>query len=507
MGKRSKHFLLLAKSLDPSKRASLESQLYEEIRTAIIEGLYRPGMRLPSTRVLASDLGISRNTAANAFDQLAAEGYLRGRVGSGTYVAGTLPDAFFHANSERSALPQPRSPQAASHRLAKWQALGKYFPPVNPVPFRHGLPALDEFPARLWGQIAARRYRNLPAGLLGYGTPAGYAPLRKVLADYLAISRSVRAQHEQIIIVGGGSQQALYLATQLLLEAGDAAWIEDPGYLGARSTLEAAGAQLVPIPVDDQGIQIGAGIRTRTTPKLIYVSPSNQYPLTVTMSLARRMELLEFAHRSGAWIVEDDYDSEFRYRSRPIPALQGLGHHNRVIYIGTFSKLLIPTLRLGFIVAPPELVDGFTALNGLITRNPPAIEQLVLTDFIEQGHLGRHIRRMRMLYLERQNYFLDVAAREVDGLLELNAAPAGTHLIGWLPHGAPDVTWANAAHGAGVETMPLSKYCLRRAQRGGLVLGYAAYGRAATRSALQKLSAALCPLVGKELWSRPNPHP
>jgi GntR family transcriptional regulator / MocR family aminotransferase len=500
--KRTAHFVLLAKSLlrsspgrsslGRSKSGSLEFQLYEEIRGGIVSGRFRAGMRLPSTRVLASDLEVARNTVANAFEQLATEGYVRSRVGSGTYVAEALPDAFFRVNSGRSA--QGKSVQqhgVRSRPLQKWLELAKYFPEVKPTPFRHGLPALDEFPLRLWGQIAARRYRRLPRELLGYGVPGGYGPLRRAIASYLAISRSVQAEPEQVIIVGGGSQQALYLATQLLLEAGDRAWIEDPGYLGARSTLLAAGAKLVPVSVDEQGIQVAAGIRTRTIPKLIYVSPSNQYPLTVTMSLARRMELLEFARRSRAWIIEDDYDSEFRYLSRPIAALQGLGRDNRVIYIGTFSKLMMPTLRVGFVVAPPELVDAFAAFNGLISRNPPAIEQVILTDFIEQGHLGRHIRRMRMLYLERQNYFLELAGRDLNGLVELKAAPAGTHLIGWLPKGALDTVWARAAGSVGVETMPLSKYCLVPMKRDGLVFGYAAYGRAATRLGIERLAGAL----------------
>ena len=492
MVRRSAHFVFLTKSLDRSRRTSLESQLYAEIRDAIVAGRFRAGSRFPSTRVLASDLGISRNTVSNAFEQLTAEGFLCSRVGSGTYVAESLPDLFLRATEQPGPSRKVAGRQGGcSRRIRKWQDFAKYFPLVPSVPFRHGLPALDEFPTKLWGQIAARRYRRLPADLLGYGAPSGYEPLRRAIASYLAISRSVQADADQVIIVGGGSQQGLYLTTQLLLEKGDTAWIEDPGYLGARSTLLAVGARLVPVPVDEGGIRVEAGIRTRTRPRLIYVSPSNQYPLTVTMSLARRLELLEFARRSGSWIIEDDYDSEFRYHSRPIAALQGLRKDNRVIYVGTFSKLMIPGLRLGFVVAPPELVDGFTALNGLICRNPPALEQLILTDFIEEGHLARHVRRMRVLYLERQNYLCEIAERELSGLLELKAAPAGTHLVGFLPFGARDVAWAKAASDAGVETLPLSKYYLGRVPRGGLIFGYAAYGRAATRLGVQKLAAGL----------------
>jgi len=496
MGRRSAHFVFLAKSLDRSKTTSLELQLCAELRDAIVTGRLCRGTRVPSTRVLASDLGISRNTAANAFEQLTAEGYLRSRVGSGTFVADSLPDSFLRAGRPRSSGRAPaQSGISELPRGRKWARLPNYFPRVKPVPFRHGLPAIDEFPIKLWAQIAARRYRHMPRELLGYGATGGYTPLRRAIASYLAISRSVQADPDQIIILSGGSQQGLFLTAQVLLERGDTAWIEEPGYLGARSTLLAAGARLVPIPVDDEGIQVATGIRTATQPRVIYVSPSNQYPLTVTMSLSRRLELLELARSSGAWVIEDDYDSEYRYHSRPIAALQGLGKHNRVIYVGTFSKLLVPALRIGFLVAPPQLVEAFTAFNGLMNRTPPAFEQLILTDFIEEGHLARHVRRMRMLYLERQNYLCETASRELDGLLELKPAPAGTHLVGFVPPGAQDAVWARAAAAADIETIALSNYYMRRVPRGGLILGYAAYGREATRSAIQKLGKALRPLT------------
>jgi GntR family transcriptional regulator/MocR family aminotransferase len=293
------------------------------------------------------------------------------------------------------------------------------------------------------------------------------------------------------VIVVAGSQQALYLATQVLIDPGDAAWIEDPGYLGARSTLLAAGARLIPVSVDSEGINVSQGLRSEPRPKLIYVSPSNQFPLTITMSLARRVELLECAHRCGAWIIEDDYDSEFRYQSRPVAALKGLGNSSRLIYVGTFSKLLIPTLRLGFVVAPPDMIDAFNALNALISRHPPSLEQVVLADFINEGHLGRHVRRMRSLYLERQEYFREMAEQKLGGLLELNPAGAGTHLIGWLPRGAKDQVVARNAAEAGVEVRPLSSYYVSRPSRAGLVLGYAAFDRSETDAAMRKLASVL----------------
>jgi GntR family transcriptional regulator/MocR family aminotransferase len=332
--------------------------------------------------------------------------------------------------------------------------------------------------------------RDLDRELLNYGHPSGYWRLRKAISSYLAIARSVHCAPEQVII-HAGSQQALYLAAQILLDPGETAWIEDPGYLGARSALIAAGAKLVPVPVDEQGLNVSKGIKRNPNPKLIYVTPSNQYPLTITMTLSRRMELLAHANRSGAWIIEDDYDSEFRYEKHPIAALQGLDKNDRVIYIGTFSKLLVPTLRLGFLVVPPVLVDAFSAAIALISRSSPAVEQAVLADFIEEGHLGRHIRAMRMLYMERQIYFREIARRELDDLIEVRPTNAGTHLIGWLPAGDDDSVASAAAARQGVLTMPLSMYCLKTPARGALILGYASFEKHETAIGIQKLATGL----------------
>jgi GntR family transcriptional regulator/MocR family aminotransferase len=293
------------------------------------------------------------------------------------------------------------------------------------------------------------------------------------------------------VVIVAGSQQAIYLTAQVLLDPGDNAWIEDPGYLGARGALLAAGASLVPVPVDEHGLIVSKGIKLSDTARLIYVTPSNQYPSTVTMSLSRRLELLEWAARSDAWIIEDDYDSEYRYKKRPVAALQGLDKYGRVIYLGTFSKLLAPTLRLGYLIVPPELVDAFSATSALISRHPPSIEQAVLADFMNQGHLGRHIRRMRTLYMERQEEFVESANRELAGLLEIRPPEAGTHIIGWLPEQMDDRIAATAAAEQAVETKPFSAYCLKSKRRGGLVLGYAAFTKNQIRRGMQELAKAL----------------
>ena len=491
MAKKSKNFVLATISVDRSSEKLLHLQVYHELRNALISKRFRAGGRLPSTRTLADELGISRNTIISAYDQLVAEGYLDCRVGSGTYVTDALPDDILWLNAEqKQALPGFGRSEAISNRGKKLAGFAPFFAAVTPKPFRHGLPALDEFPLELWTRLTSRRLRRLPRQLLGYGDPLGHRPLREAIASYLSQSRAVRCDPERIIIVAG-SQQALYLTAQVLLDPGDSVWIEDPGYLGARGALMAAEARLVPVPVDEQGLIVSRGVKLNKDAKLIYVTPSNQYPSTVTMSLSRRHELLEWSARSGAWVIEDDYDSEFRYKNRPVAALQGLDRYGRVIYLGTFSKLLAPTLRIGYLVLPPELVDVFSSTSSLITRHPPTLQQVVLTDFIEQGHLARHIRRMRGLYLERRNELVAACNRELGGLVDITPPDAGTHLIAWLPDGMDDRIASRAAAEQGVETKPFSDYSLRSTGRGGLVLGYGAFGKKDIRTGMQRLARAL----------------
>jgi GntR family transcriptional regulator/MocR family aminotransferase len=492
MVKGSRNLLLTAISLDRANcRTPLHQQLYHEFRNAIVSRRFRSGTRLPSTRALAEDLGVSRNTITNAFDQLIAEGYLEGRVGSGTYVTDALPDEMLWLLAGRDKVERRLSRGSVLSRRGKRMAgIAPFFPPVKPIPFRHGLPALDEFPLRLWNQLMGKRLRNLPRELLGYGDTAGYWPLREAIASYLAASRAVRCEPSQVIVVAG-SQQAIYLTALVLLDPGDPVWIEDPGYLGARGALLAADARLVPVPVDEQGLSASVGASLNKRARLVYVTPSNQYPSTVTMSLSRRLELMEWAHRAGAWIIEDDYDSEFRYKSRPIAALQGLDKYGRVIYLGTFSKLLAPSLRLGYLVLPPELIDAFSAASALITRHPPSAQQVVLADFISQGHLARHIRRMRTIYMERQAELIEAARRKLAGLLEITPPEAGTHLVGWLPWEIVDRIAVTKAAEQGVEAKAFSTYCIEASGRGGLVLGYGAFTKKEIRAGMQRLATAL----------------
>jgi GntR family transcriptional regulator/MocR family aminotransferase len=479
--------------LDRGSSIPLHRQLYEGLRAAILGGRLRAGTRLPSTRALALELHVSRNTVMGAFLQLLAEGYLEARVGSGTYVADSLPESMLRATArvdrgEESAgdgrALSRRGEEIASARASTSRDRGV------PRAFRTGVPALEEFPSRVWGRLAGRIWRNPPRGLLGYGDPAGYRPLREEIAAYLEAARAVRCEWEQVIVVSG-SQQALDLAARVLLDPGDAAWVEDPGYAGARGALISAGAHIVPVPVDGEGLEISAGVERAVEARLAYVSPSHQYPLGATMSLSRRLELLAWASRAGSWVLEDDYDSEYRYTGRPLEALQGLDTEGRVIYLGTFSKVLSPALRLGYLVVPPDLVGPFTAARELADRHSPLVEQAVLARFIAEGCFARHIRRMRVLYAERQAALVEAAARDLQGLLDVRGAEAGMHLVGWLPEGADDREAANRAAAKGVEATALSCYGIEPLHRGGLLLGYSAVGEDEIRAGVRRLEAAL----------------
>jgi GntR family transcriptional regulator/MocR family aminotransferase len=483
----------VAIALDGGARTTLQRQLYEGLRGAILAGRLAPGRRLPSTRSLAKDLAVSRNTVAAVFGQLVAEGYAEARVGSGTIVTRALPQNLIHVSSPHGSdngRGTPRSRPVISRRgrsLSKARA-GSGFTALRP--FRPGWPALDQFPLDLWWRLAARIGRRLGRHLLGYGEAAGYEPLRKAIAEYLAVSRGVRCTEEQVVVTSG-SQQGLFVAAQVLLDPGDTVWVEDPAYPGTRSALQAAGARLVAIPVDADGIDVRFGESRVRVPRLVAVTPSHQYPVGVTMTLARRLELLRAARRWHAWILEDDYDSEFRYSSRPIPALQGLDTDNRVIYLGTFSKTLFPALRLGYAVVPSHLLDTFTAARSVLDVHSPLLEQAVLAEFITAGYFERHLRRMRNLYEERQRVFVTEARRHLAGLLELVPSGAGLQCVGWLAPGLDEQAVKRAAAAHDVEVTPVSAFATRRLARPGLLLSFGGFDPSQIRAGMQRLAAAL----------------
>jgi GntR family transcriptional regulator/MocR family aminotransferase len=482
---------------DKNSAMPLYRQIYEAIRRAILSGDFVARVRLPATRLLAEQLGVARMTVVNAYEQLLAEGYIEGKAGSGTYVAATLPEELVRVREEQSLQSKesarPRKPSLS--RRGKWlastsvatlcvQADGKQYA------FQNGMPAVDEFPFKLWAQLTARRLRNPPPELLGYGDPAGYFPLRSGIAAHLKSSRAVQCDADQVIIVAG-TQQALDLTARILIDPDDIAWFEDPCYPGARNAFLSAGAKVIHIPVNDEGFDLASAIKRYKRARLVYVTPSHQFPLGVTMSLARRLALLEWAKRSDAFIIEDDYNSEYRYAGRPLASLQGLDTDGRVIYIGTFSKTIFPSLRLGCIVVPKDLTGAFIAARALIDRHSPSLDQAILADFINEGHFARHIRRMRALYEERQNILVAAAQRELKGLVEVAPAEAGMHLVGWLPKKVNDREASEKAARYGVEVSPLSAYSTNPLSRGGLVLGYTAVNSRQIKDGVKRLSKAL----------------
>lgn len=439
----------------------LRERLCAALRGAIRRGELGQGARLPSTRMLAADLAISRVTAEAAYAQLESEGYLTRRVGHGTVVSIAAPAAPAPAPA-RGELAQAR----LSRRGAAIVATGGCVDPREPRAFCAGSPDLRAFPVETWRQITARQLRRHGAQLMGYGDPQGYAPLRAAVAAYLAQSRGVRCDSDQVVILTS-SQQALQLLATLLLDPGDSVHLEEPGYLGARNAFASAGARIVPLPVDAEGATLPAGAA-----RLTYLTPSHQYPLGVTLSLARRLALLDAAEQQGGWIVEDDYDSEFRYDARPLPAMQGLDRHGRVIYLGTFSKVLFPSLRLAYAVLPPALVEPLVRTRTVMDGHSAQLAQAVTAEFIAHGHFARHLRQMRLLYASRRALLLERLRVEGISWLTPLAGSGGLQLAATLPPGS-EATLTRQAAALGIATPSLSSLHMLGEGEGWL-LGYAA---------------------------------
>jgi GntR family transcriptional regulator / MocR family aminotransferase len=462
----------------PAPDVPLYQALYTHLRAAILSRELQGGMKLPSTRALAEELNISRNTVLNAYRQLLAEGYLEGREGSGTFVSHLLPEQLLAAPPASRARKSARSSQAKTSRpvfseRAKAQ-IAVSQPPSDgklPRPFTPEAPALDVFPYQLWSRLVVRHVRHLPVNMYVYQDSAGYGPLREAIAAHVAVSRQVHCAPEQVMIVPG-SQGALDLAARMLINAGDPVWLEDPGYSGARGAFVGAGAQIIPVPVDQEGLVVDIGVARSPQARLVYLTPSHQFPLGVTMSLPRRLALLDWAKRANAYLIEDDYDSEFRFGTRPLATLQGLDDAERVIYIGTFSKVLFPSLRIGYMVLPPALVDPFLKVRRLIDIHSPMLQQAVLADFMSEGHFTRHLRRMRTVYAERRGTLLQ-AARELP--LEIDSAEAGIHCVGWLLDGKNDRRLASRAADFDLNLTPISNFSIEPLPRKGFLLGYGGY--------------------------------
>ncbi|TAM32189.1 MAG: PLP-dependent aminotransferase family protein [Paraburkholderia sp.] len=471
----------LSAQLDKDSAEPAYRQLLQLMQQAILTGRLAPGTKLPSSRTLALDLGVARNTVLHVYDQLSAEGYVISSTGSGTYVADTRPDsaavglrppAGANASAEAGSTPAgaacPRGDMSvrgqrlideAGVSAKQWGA------------FMPGVPDVAEFPSRTWSRLQSRLWRSASHDLLTYAPGGGYRPLRRALSDYLRVARSVRCSPDQIIITTG-IHQSMDLAVRLLADVGDRAWVEEPCYWGARSVLQSSGLKLAPIPIDDEGLNPGEADLCEP-PRIALVTPSHQYPLGMVMSLARRRMLLEYARQHKVWIIEDDYDSEFRYGSRPIASLQGLDNADRVIYVGSLGKMLFPGLRIGYMVVPERLAATFRTGVAELYREGQLMQQAVLAEFIMDGYLTSHVRRMRTLYGERRQLLIDAVTRHFGDALPVMGDEAGLHFVLGLPAHCDDRAVTADALNNGVIVRPLASYYSRTQERKGILTGYA----------------------------------
>ncbi len=442
-------------------------RVYETIRRAITEHVLPANSRLPSSRSLAADLNLSRNTILAAFDQLLDESYVAAKTGSGTYVVYNQPDDF--VKNQRAINP----PNIEGNIGLSRRGLAVADSPNNNEvqPFTPGEDDYSRFPIALWRRLLNRQWRALNPTLLDSSHDGGYLPLRQAIADYLRVSRAVNLTVDQVLITSG-TQQSIDLCARLLTDHNDCAWVENPCYWAARRVLEVNGLQLYPVPVDSEGLA-PTNADFRVKPRLIYTTPSHQYPKGMVMSYGRRRLLLDYTHNSGAWIIEDDYDSEFRFEGRPISSLQGMDQHGRVLYLGTFSKVMYPGIRLGYMVIPTQLVDSFK--NGLYELQRPGqvMIQAALADFIEEGHFASHIRRMRQTYAERRRLLQTSLAPIADAGARLSPVDSGLHLVVEFDDNIDDVAVAEMAAKHGLRVYPLSNYCVGEKHEKGLIIGYA----------------------------------
>lgn len=459
-------------AIDRKALPPLHKQIYDGFRAAIVGGNLHPGQRIPSTRVLAVELGVSRFPVLNAYAQLLAEGYFESRVGAGTVISTSLP--------EQTTRVVPAAAESEIHYAGPRPVARRisHFPYVEANPwqrgsgaFRVGQVALDQFPLKVWSNLVARHCRNVDAASIHYRNPMGSETFRQTIARYLRTARSVRCDASQIMIVNG-SQQAIEITARVLLNPGDRVWMEEPGYWLARSVFALAGCRLVPVPVDEQGLSVEAGIEMSRRARAAFVTPSHQFPLGVTMSASRRFQLLEWAHNTGSWVIEDDYDSEYRFESLPIASLQGLDSNARVIYIGTFSKVLFPSLRLGYIVIPADLVERFIAVRLTMDISPPDFFQHVIAAFMNEGHFARHLRRMRVLYREQRTALVNCIGEELGPLVEVLGSEAGMHLSLAMTGKISDLKIAERAARQNLWLWPLSPYYSGKTSRSGFVLGF-----------------------------------
>lgn len=491
MVKRAGGSLLLSIRVDHSSAQPVSTQLCIALREMILTGGFSAGDRLPATRTLAADLGLSRTTIIEVFSRLEAEGLIESRIGSGAFVSAALGTR--RTRPAKGTKPdQPPAPPRLSTVMA--QAVERFAArrrlPHAPGAFTTALPAFDVFPMAQWARLSAKFLRAGRNEVMGYGDPNGLPQLRRAVASHLRANRGVTCDPEQIFIVGG-AQQAFHLIGTMLLNPGEKVWFENPGAIGARNSLIAAGAELVPVPVDREGLRVDEGLRLAPRFRLAFVTPSHQQPLGSVMSLKRRLALLTAAGQAGAWVVEDDYDGEFFFGGRPPPTLKSADTTGQVIYVGTFSKSLFPALRLGYVLAPPALVDTFSTVMSRFLPGVPSHTQGMVAAFVDEGHFAAHVRRMRHIYQERHAALMHAAARQLGGLLDVVPAHSGLHTVGYLAPGLNELQVSMDAEQQGLTVSPIGRFAIKPLALNGLVLGYGSVPPAAIETGVATLARVL----------------
>jgi GntR family transcriptional regulator/MocR family aminotransferase len=474
MGKITPQILVTFISIDKKQGSTIHNQLYDQLKNGVYEGMLRSGERMPSSREMSKEFKISRNTVLQVFEQLTMEGYFEAKTGSGTFISNNVDK--FSRSKGRLAHPA----QKPEHSTAKPYGLNSAFKghasAFEPVrPFQQSVPLIPEFPFHTWARISAGVLKKMNLLHLSYDDAQGYLPLRKALCDHLRISRSINCDPENMVVVNG-TRQALHLTAEMLLNKGDQCWMEDPGYAGAKSAMQRFGGRICPVPIGNNGIDLDYAMHNYPKAKLAYITPSHQFPMGDTMALSERIKLLNWAEKNRMWIIEDDYDSEFRYNSRPIPALQSMDNNGNVIYIGNLSKVLLPALRLGYMVFPSNaMARQFTTGKSAIDGQSNIINQAVITEFIRQGHFSRHIRRMRLLYKKAQDDLVSLINQHLKTWLIPAPVEAGMHLVAWLPLNINAEIIANEASKEGIIMSALSQHSIKFNHSNGLILGFSGF--------------------------------
>jgi GntR family transcriptional regulator/MocR family aminotransferase len=462
-------------------------QIYDQVRGAIVQSALKPGDRLPSSRDFAQRLGVARASVVAAYDLLLAEGYAVGRPGSGTYVSTDLSGV---AELKPPADAAPRSPSVVPDRVRDLDEVVLPPPQADQRLFTSGRTLLDARAMDAWSRSTRRALRTLDPVHFGYSDPRGDKALRAAICDYLRAARGVICEPDQVIVTAG-AQHAVDIAARVLLKEGDRVWMEDPGYPATRHALAAMGADIFHTPVDRSGVVVAAGVEAAPQARVAFVTPSHQYPLGMTLSMGRRMELLAWARAAGAWIVEDDYASEFRYSGPPLESLQGLDGGERVIYVGTLNKALFPGLRMGYLVAPRPLVTAFVNARQLMDRQPPTLTQAIVLDFMREGHFAAHIRRRRLAYKAQRDALAGALEAQLGDLLEVDTPDQGMSLIAYLKGNGSDLEVEAAAARGGVSVRAISRLYRQAQPRQGLMLGFSGFPERMMAAGVARLARAL----------------